>query len=72
MTSFGCFFVAMFSGLIYLRTRNLRYDAAAAAINEVAFTFALITLITGMIWGGLSGESGGPGTRASRPTSFVC
>jgi len=51
VTSFSCFFVAMFSGLVYLRGRDLRYDAAAAAINEVAFTFALITLITGMIWG---------------------
>ena len=51
VTSFTLFFIAMFSGLVYLRKRDLRYDAAAAAINEVAFAFALITLITGMIWG---------------------
>lgn len=51
VTSFACFFAGMFSGVAYLRTRNLRYDAAAAAINEVAFTFALIALITGSIWG---------------------
>ncbi|HLG98359.1 MAG TPA: cytochrome c biogenesis protein CcsA [Bryobacteraceae bacterium] len=51
VTSFTLFFIAMFSGLVYLRNRDLRYDSAAAAINEVAFTFALITLITGMIWG---------------------
>lgn len=51
VTSFTLFFIAMFSGLVYLSKRDLRYDAAAAAINEVAFAFALITLITGMIWG---------------------
>jgi heme exporter protein C len=51
VTSFTLFFIAMFSALVYLRTQNLRYDAAAAAINEVAFAFATITLITGMIWG---------------------
>jgi heme exporter protein C len=51
VTSFALFFVAMFSGLAYLRTQNLRFDSAAAAINEVAFAFATITLITGMIWG---------------------
>ena len=50
-SSFTLFFVAMFSALWYLRTRDLRFDAAAAAINEVAFAFATITLITGMIWG---------------------
>lgn len=51
VTSFTCFFVAMFSGLVYLNKRDLRFDAAAAAINEVAFTFALIALVTGSIWG---------------------
>jgi heme exporter protein C len=51
VTSFTLFFVAMFSGVAYLRNRDLRFDAAAAAINEVAFAFATITLIAGMIWG---------------------
>jgi len=51
VTSFTCFFVAMFSGLVYLKNRDLRFDAAAAAINEVAYTFALTALITGSIWG---------------------
>jgi heme exporter protein C len=51
VTSFACFFIAMFSGLVYLNKRDLRFDAAAAAINEVAFTFALIALVTGSIWG---------------------
>src|SRR5579862_2547484 len=51
VTSFTGFFIAMFSGLAYLAKRDLRFDAAAAAINEVAFAFAFITLITGSIWG---------------------
>jgi len=51
LTSFAGFFVAMFSALAYLAKRDLRFDAAAAAINEVAFTFAFITLVTGSIWG---------------------
>jgi len=51
VTSFTGFFIAMFSGLAYLAKRDLRYDAAAAAINEVAFAFAIIALVTGSIWG---------------------
>lgn len=50
-TSFIGFFLAMFSGLGYLAKRDLRFDAAAAAINEVSLAFATITLITGSIWG---------------------
>ena len=50
LTSFTGFFVAMFSALGYLAKRDLRFDAAAAAINEVSFTFAVITLVTGSIW----------------------
>src|SRR5271166_1941037 len=51
LTSMAGFFIAMFSALAYLAKRDLRFDAAAAAINEVAFTFAFITLVTGSIWG---------------------
>lgn len=51
LTSFTGFFVAMFSALFYLAKRDLRFDAAAAAINEVSFSFAIITLVTGSIWG---------------------
>src|SRR5438876_2047720 len=51
ITSFAGFFLGMFSGLGYLAKRDLRYDSAAAAINEVALAFAVIALITGSIWG---------------------
>jgi len=51
ITSFTGFFLAMFAGLGYLASRNLKLDSIAASINEVSFAFATITLITGSIWG---------------------
>src|SRR6185436_5542462 len=51
ITSFTGFFVAMFAGIAYLVKKDLRFDAAAAAITEVSLAFATITLITGSIWG---------------------
>jgi heme exporter protein C len=51
LTSFAGFYVAMGYGVAYLIKKDLRYDAIAAPITEVSFAFAIITLITGMIWG---------------------
>jgi heme exporter protein C len=51
ITSFVGFYVAMFSSIGYLLSKDLRLDAAAAAINEVSLAFATITLFTGSIWG---------------------
>jgi heme exporter protein C len=51
ITSFTGFFVAMFAGVGYLASKDLRLDAVAAAITEVSLAFATITLITGSIWG---------------------
>jgi heme exporter protein C len=51
ITSFTGFYVAMFSSIGYLMRKDLRLDAAAAAINEVSLAFATITLFTGSIWG---------------------
>ena len=51
ITSFTGFFLAMFAGIGYLASKNLRFDAAAASITEVSLAFATITLITGSIWG---------------------
>ena len=51
MTSFAGFFTAMFFGVAYLWKKDLRYDALAVPITEVSFAFALVTLITGSIWG---------------------
>ncbi len=50
ITSFVGFYVAMFCAIGYLARKDLRLDAAAAAINEVSLAFASITLVTGSIW----------------------
>ena len=41
----------MFFGIAYLVTKDLRWDSIAAPINEVSCAFAIVTLITGSIWG---------------------
>ena len=51
ITSFTGFYVAMFSAIGYLVTKDLRFDSVAASINEVSLAFASITLCTGSIWG---------------------
>lgn len=51
ITSFIGFYIAMFSGIGFLIKKNLRFDSVAAAITEVSFSFGMVTLITGMIWG---------------------
>src|SRR5215475_13543699 len=48
LTGFG---IGMALSLVYLMTRNLRWDAAAAAVTEVSLVFALTNLVTGSIWG---------------------
>ena len=50
-TGFTGFFVALVASGIYLATKNLKYDAFAAAVTEVSLAFATIVLATGMIWG---------------------
>src|SRR5579863_10253134 len=50
-TGFMGFFVALGASGLYLATRNLKYDAFAAAVTEVSLAFASIVLATGMIWG---------------------
>jgi heme exporter protein C len=50
-TAFTGFFVALvFSGL-YLAKGDLKYDAFAAGVTEVALVFATVNLVTGSIWG---------------------
>ena len=51
ITSFTGFFFAMFASVAYLASKDLRFDAIAASINEVSLAFATITLITGSLWG---------------------
>jgi heme exporter protein C len=50
-TGFTGFFVALFASGMYLATKNLKYDAFAAAVTEVSLAFSTIVLVTGMIWG---------------------
>jgi heme exporter protein C len=51
ITGFTGFFVALIASAMYLATRNLKYDAFAAAVTEVSLAFATVVLATGMIWG---------------------
>lgn len=50
---FGAFVAllgAVIGGIMYLRTRNVKWDKLALAGVEVGIALALINLITGMIW----------------------
>jgi len=49
-TAFLGFFAALVASVLYLATRNLRYDAFAVAATEVSLAFGAANLITGMIW----------------------
>lgn len=49
-TAFTGFFLALIASLYYLSSGDLRYDAFAAGITEVALVFASANLISGMIW----------------------
>jgi len=51
ITSFCGFFVAMGFSLMYLYKQDLKYDSIAASITEVSLAFAIVTLVTGSIWG---------------------
>lgn len=49
-TAFVGFFAALLASAAYLFTRNLRWDALAVAVTEVALAFAAVNIVTGMIW----------------------
>lgn len=44
-------FVALVFSVLYLVTKNLKFDALAVSVTEVSLAFGAINLITGMIWG---------------------
>ena len=50
-TAFLCFFAALIASILYLVTKDLRYDALAVSVTEVGLAFGAANLITGMIWG---------------------
>src|SRR4051794_36887487 len=45
----GCF-VALTLSVLYLSTRNFRYDSLAASVVEVSVVLMLVTVVTGSIW----------------------
>ena len=50
LTAFSCFFVALVASGLYISSSDLKYDAFAAGVTEVAVAFASVNLATGMIW----------------------
>lgn len=48
--AFMAFFATVVGGVLYLRTRNVKWDTLALAGVEVGLALALINLITGMVW----------------------
>jgi len=51
LTGAACFLLTGVFGVLYLRTRDWKWDSLAAAVTEVGLPFAIMNLITGMIWG---------------------
>lgn len=50
-SAFLGFLVAALASVTYLVKRNLWFDALAVSVTEVGLAFAVVNLITGMIWG---------------------
>lgn len=44
------YFVALTLSLLYLYSKNLRYDGLAASVVEVSLVFSLVNIVTGSIW----------------------
>lgn len=44
------FLMALFAGIAYLRTKNMKWDIAGVAGVEIGMVFMLINIITGSIW----------------------
>jgi heme exporter protein C len=51
IVSFWAVFVGGIASLLYLKTRDARYDDLAAAANETVLLFAGINILLGSIWG---------------------
>src|SRR5262245_16746602 len=51
LTAFLCAFGALFGSVMFLVTRNFKYDALAVSVTEVGLAFLAGNLITGSIWG---------------------
>src|SRR5258706_1439935 len=51
ITALMCSAVALIASVLFLITRNFKYDSAAVAVTEVGLAFLAGNLITGSIWG---------------------
>ncbi|MPL74989.1 Heme exporter protein C [bioreactor metagenome] len=49
--AFLAFLVVFYAGVLYLKTRNEKWDAVGAASAEIGIMFTVIVLVTGPIWG---------------------
>ena len=45
------YFIALTFSLLYLSSKDLKWDSLAASVIEVALIFSVINIITGSIWG---------------------
>ena len=46
-----CSAAALFGSVMFLLTRNFKYDAVAVSVTEVGLAFLAANLVTGSIWG---------------------
>jgi heme exporter protein C len=51
MTAMLCSFVALIASVMFLLTKNFKYDALAVSVTEVGLAFLAANLVTGSIWG---------------------
>ncbi len=45
------YFIALIFSLLYLSSKDLKWDSLSASVIEVALVFSVINIITGSIWG---------------------
>jgi heme exporter protein C len=45
------YFAALVLSLLYLYSKNLRFDGFAASVVEVSLVFSVVNIVTGSIWG---------------------
>jgi len=45
------FFVALISGVLYLRRRHVKYDTYAVASVEIGLVFLTMAIVSGSVWG---------------------
>ncbi|MGD0359821.1 MAG: cytochrome c biogenesis protein CcsA [Bryobacteraceae bacterium] len=51
ITAMLCACVTCITSIVYLLTKNLKYDAISVAVTEVGLAFLAANLVTGSIWG---------------------